>query len=406
MTERHRILLTNLQLVDVRSGKISKQSISIIGNRIEAIGVAVHTGDRVLDLEGLYLLQGLINVHAHLSISLPYSKCNELESPAVTALRCYRRGIEALQAGITTVRTVSEIHRADIPLREAIQRGELGGPRIYSGGRGIAITGGHGAGYGVLTGDGADGIRALAREEFAAGADHLKIFLTGGIADQNSALDEPQMTKLEAQAAVEVAASRGTYVTAHASGGRVLAEALEVGLGCCEHGYFLNADVAKLMHRKYCPLVPTLCVTRSPDWMRQNQFEEWWIQKSLESASDHMTSIRTAIKAGVTLLVGTDVPPGDSVDGNVNVTVREIENLAEAGLSNLEALQAATIHPAKLMKAKIGVIKEGKFADLIAVPSNPVKDVCALRDIVLVIKGGGIVKKAGSSGPCTGTWPS
>lgn len=403
MTEGEHILLTNLRLVDIRSGKVSERSISIVGDKIETIGAAVHPGDRVLDLEGLYLLPGLINAHTHLSISLPYSRCNESESPAVTALRCYRRGMEALQAGVTTVRTVSEIHRADITLREAIQRGELGGPRIYSGGRGIAVTGGHGAGYGVLIGDGADGIRALAREEFASGADHLKIFVTGGIADQNSDLDEPQMTKLEIQTAVEVAVSRGSYVTAHASGGRVLIEALEVGLGCCEHGYFLDANVAECMHRKYCPLVPTLCVTRSPDWMRQNRFEEWWIQKSLEAASDHMTSIRTAIKAGVTLLVGTDVPPGDNVDGSVNATVHEIENLVEAGLSNLEALQAATIHPANLMKAKIGVIEEGKFADLIAVPSNPVKDIRALRDILLVMKGGRIVEKVGSSESCIGS---
>ncbi len=391
--EGNHLRLDHARIVDVRSGHIDEGSLLLIGDRIASPGEEGR-GDAVsLDLDGGYVVPGLINCHTHLGIVFPFDEWDEHEPPAITALRCYRRGMDALRAGVTTVRTVSEMYRADISLRTMIEAGWVDGPRIFSGGCGIGVTGGHGAGFGVLIADGADAFRKQARLELAAGADHLKIFLTGGIAQRAEGLNEPQMTQDEVAAVVGVARSKNTYVTAHAGGGRALREAVDVGLGCCEHGYFLdNGDVRSLADH-HCVLVPTLSVTRTPEWMERNRFAPWTIRKSLDAGKQHLESARRAANAGVRLLVGTDLPPGEE-DNGVNITVREIESIVEAGLSPLEALRGATLYPAELMGAedRIGVLEPGRFADLLVVGSNPLESVAALRELRLVIKGGRIVK--------------
>jgi len=386
------VRLDHACIVDVRNGRIDEGSLLLIGDRIASPGEEGRGDVAVIDLDGGYVVPGLINCHTHLGIVFPFDEWDEQEPSAITALRCYRRGMDALQAGVTTVRTVSEMYRADISLRTMIDAGWVDGPRIFSGGCGIGVTGGHGAGFGVLIADGADAFRQQARRELAAGVDHLKIFLTGGIAQRAEGLSEPQMTQEEVAAVVGVARAKNTYVTAHAGGGRALREALDVGLGCCEHGYFLDAEDVRSLVEHNCALVPTLSVTRTPEWMERNRFAPWTIRKSLDAGKQHLESARRAADAGVRLLVGTDLPPGEE-DNGVNITVREIESLVEAGLSPLEALRGATLYPAALMSAedRIGVIEPGRFADLLVVGSNPLEDVAALRETRLVFKGGQLV---------------
>jgi len=391
---RDGLRLSNACIVDVRRGEIREGSVTIRSGRIVEESEDEPHGSADVDIGGAYVVPGLINCHTHLSIVFPFSEWDEHESPATTALRCSRRGFDALRAGVTTVRTVSEMHRADIALRSMIENGWVRGPRIFSGGCGIGVTGGHGAGFGVLIADGADAFRRQARRELAAGADHLKIFLTGGIAHRNELFQAPQMTREEIAAVVAVARSRSTYVTAHAGGGRALTEALEEGLGCCEHGYHLDdANIQRMVEHR-CALVPTLSVTRSPGWMKDHRFADWTIDRSLEAAPDHLASARRAAAAGVQLLVGTDLPPGDT-DQGVNVTVREIEHLVDAGLSPLEALRGATLYPARLLSAedRVGVLEPGHFGDLLVLASNPLEDVRALREVRMVVQGGCIVRR-------------
>ncbi len=265
------LCLDHALIVDVRAGTVSEGSLLVIDGRIAGAGERTTADVPVVDVHGGYVVPGLINCHTHLGIVFPFDEWDEHEPPAMTALRCYRRGMDALHAGITTVRTVSEMYRADITLRTMIDQGWVEGPRIFSGGCGIGVTGGHGAGFGVLIADGADAFRMQARREIAAGVDHLKIFLTGGIAQQAEGLSEPQMTQEEVAAVVGVARSKNTYVTAHAGGGRALREGLDAGLGCCEHGYFLDNSDVRAMVDCGCALVPTLAVTRSPEWMEQHR---------------------------------------------------------------------------------------------------------------------------------------
>ncbi len=404
------MLLKNCNVVDVIHGKILKDvSIEIIDRKIKGIGEVPsrQVGNEVVDLRGSYVLPGLINAHTHLSIYFPYNEADQNESPFITAMRSYKRAIDALNAGITTIRCTGEWYQADLKLRAMFERGWVNGegwslssqqkwlmgPRIFGAGRGISTTGGHGSGFGAVDADGVDEFTTAARIELAAGADHLKIFITGGIAKKSEGYAEPQTSDEEMSAAAAVAKAKGTYVCAHAGGSRVIERAIEAGITCFEHCYQLDESAAKAIKNVSGYVVPTLSVSRSPIWMRDHRYEEWTIKKATDSGPEHLESIRTAVKAGLNIAMGTDIPPGDVNDG-VNASIREIEFLADAGLSNLDAMRAATINAARLCRAdqKIGAVQEGFMADLIAVPGDPIEDLHNMRNIVFIIKDGVVIK--------------
>jgi imidazolonepropionase-like amidohydrolase len=335
----------------------------------------------------------LINCHVHLSLFFPFHEADPHEHPAITVLRCQRRGMDALRAGITTIRTVGEKNGVDLHLRTMIQKGWVEGPRILSAGRGISVSGGHGTSEGTWEADGPEEFRKMARKEMAAGADHLKIFISGGIANLKEALDECQMTQAEMEAVVSVARSKNTYVTAHASGSANILKAVEAGIRCFEHGYLIDREAALAMRNHRCTLCPTLCVSRIRDWMVAQRFEFPLIEKAMGAAGEHLTSVATAISEGVRIVNGTDAPPGDQ-DRGVNLTVREMEFYVELGLSPLGALQASTVNGAELMDIadRVGVLDPGYEADIIAVRENPLEDIRAMRDIFFVMKAGRIIR--------------
>jgi imidazolonepropionase-like amidohydrolase len=387
-------IIKNCGLVDLETGKVVENvTIAVRDDTIAEVTDRDLSGSRVIDLDGFYIMPGLINVHNNLSLVFPFKLTNPNEPESVTVLRCYRRAYDALLAGVTCLRTVGEIHRVDIHLRNMINAGWIEGPRIIAGGKGLGVTGGHGSSFGQVEADGVEEFRKAARRELALGADHLKIFITGGIAKLEEEFGEMQMTKDEIAAVTSVARSRGTYVAAHVGGSTAIIEAAEAGVTSFEHGYIINREAAKAIKEVSGYLVPTLSVTRSEEWMRANNFEEWTIYKALSIKDRHMESIKLAISEGVTLVCGTDIPPGDLNEG-INATVREIEFIKEAGLNELEAIRTATINAAKLcrMENKVGLVKPGYKADLIAVPRNPLKDIRQLERIKFVMKDGEIIR--------------
>lgn len=387
------MILKNCRMLNVENGVFTEGSLTISGGEIQSIDSSAEESkdDKILDMQGAYVLPGLISCHTHLAIVFPFHLSDPNEDPAMTAYRAYSRGQDALQAGITTVRTVGEVNRADIALRKSIAAGWVTGPRIYSAGLGVSVTGGHGHGF-TTEADGADDFRKKCREDILAGADHIKIFLTGGIAHKNEGFDESQMSDEEICAAVEVAQSKGTYVCAHVGDSGPIMKGVKAGVTCFEHTYNLDIETATAIKEIDGFIVPTLGVTRSKDWMRQRGFEEWTICKAVSAASDHLESIKNAVKAGVTLVNGTDIPPGDTDDG-APIVVREMEHCLEAGLTPLQTIQTATLNAAKLIRNdKLGVIKPGAKADFIATRANPLENIRNLREIFFVMQGGTVVR--------------
>lgn len=387
--------LVNCNVVDVRTGDVRSDA------QVEVAAGTIHTvrdrrtpdGQETLDLEGLYLLPGLISCHTHLSVVYPFSATNEDEPSAVTALRSVGRARDALLAGVTTLRCVHEQHRIDLFIRDAAARGWIEAPRIRGAGRAISTTGGHGSGIGCALADGADGFLHAARAEFAAGADHIKVFITGGIADASEGFDTAQMTDAEMCASVRAATEHHSYVVAHAGSSGAIQQALAAGIRAFEHGYWLDDETVRMMADAGAFLTPTLCVTSSPEWMRDHHFTQDQIDKALETGPEHVASIRRAIRAGVTMINGTDYVPGEPCNGTT-VVVHEMELMVQAGLTPLQSLQAATVNAARLCRidGAIGLIEPDMTADLIAVDGDPTRDIAAMRRLRFVMQGGRVVR--------------
>lgn len=397
--------LVNARIIDVLTGEaLPSGAIEIAPDgtiaQVTATAPPGLPARDVTDVAGRWLLPGLISCHAHLSVVFPFSDTDEAESPALTAYRSAARATAALQAGITTIRCVHEQNRADLLLRTAARRGWITAPRILGAGRAVCARGGHGQGSACAYATGEDEFYAAARAELAAGADHVKIFINGGLASPGERVEKPEMTDAEIRGAVAAAAEHETYVVAHSGESAAIRQALAQGVRCFEHAYRLDDDTAALLAARGAYLTPTLCVTRSEAWMRAHGFAEHTIANAANAADEHLASIRRAIHAGVTLLNGTDYPPGDLV-GGVPVAVQELLLMAEAGLNPLQALQSVSVNGARLLSidGHVGQVRPGYVADLIAVPANPLEDLTALRGISLVMQAGRVVRDSLDGGP-------
>jgi len=389
--------LTNCQLVDVETGSVQPSAaVEIQGDRITSVltGPADRpAGEQVYDLGGRFLMPGIISCHTHLSVVFPFDATDEHESAGLSAVRAAARAKDALQAGITTIRCVHEMNRADLVLRQSAREGWLRIPRIFGAGQALSTTGGHGSGSGCTYVDGADQFLAAARAELAAGADHIKVFITGGLAHAGEVMTGMQVTAAEVGGAVRAASEKGTYVVAHAANSAAIREALQAGVRSFEHAYELDDETARAIAAQGAFLTPTLCVTRMPQWMRDHAFTADQVERAMAAGPQHLDSIKRAVDAGVTLINGTDYPPGEAGDDTV-AAIREMEFMAEAGLDPAATLRSVTVNPAKLLSAEheLGQVKPGFLADLIAVDADPTQSVSAMRAVSFVLAAGSVVR--------------
>ncbi|MGN6302470.1 MAG: amidohydrolase family protein [Angustibacter sp.] len=378
-------------------------AVLVRGERIVAVGpepdvrAQVGTDDVTeVDLDGAWLMAGLLNMHTHFSLSLPGpggGAVQAMEAPELTLYMAHgaRR---TLHSGVTTVRCVAEKDHVDFALRAAIEAGTAVGPRIFTAGQALVCTGGHGhEGSDTMECDGADGFRRGARAQIREGADLIKVMISGGIAGEHEAIDTPQLTEDEIAAVLQTAHAWGRKVTAHAGPAPIIETAVRLGLDCVEHGYQLTREVSELMAQRGTALVPTLIVTRCGDFFDSLGVPQWMQRRSLDAGPRHVESYQLALAAGVEVLLGSDMPPFQET-GGTTATVRELEHMAEFGLAPLDALRAATIAPARWLGAgdDIGTVEPGKYADLIAMDADPTQDVSALRTLRWVMKGGAVVR--------------
>lgn len=393
-------VLTNLRLVDGVSPLV-QDGRSIVGRDgvIEAIVPADQAPGEVIDLGGAYVMPGLINMHTHFSLSLPGAGGDAVSAldPHELALYMADGARRTLLSGVTTVRCVAEKGGADFALRRAIEAGHVLGPRIFTAGKALCCTGGHGHDADdTIECDGADAFARGVRSQVKAGADLIKLMISGGIAGENEQITTPQLTRAEMAAAISTAHAWGRKVTAHAGPAAIIAEAVELGLDCVEHGYELTPEVAQLMAARGAALVPTLVVTRAGAFFDDLGVPPWMQERSLNAGPRHLESYRYALDAGVEVLLGSDMPPFWDFEGT-SAVVRELEHMQAGGLAASDVIRAATARPARWLDAgdRVGTIEPGRFADLIAMPDDPTAGMAALRGIDFVMKGGVVVRDDG-----------
>lgn len=396
------------RLIDVRAGEVrAEQGILIVGDRIKEVGPLdrimkdAPQGAKVIDLSNRTVLPGLIDCHTHLTMDpnqLGYSSLGiSIPRQALTGAKNARL---TLEAGFTTVRNVGADGYSDIALRDAINAGEVPGPRIDASGPVMGSTGGH-ADESLLApeynhhADGiADGVPAVigkTREIIKYGADVIKIAATGGVLSKGDSPGAEQFSDEEINAIVAEAHRLGRKVAAHAHGAAGIKQAVLAGVDSIEHGSFINEEDIHLMKQHGTYLVPTLYLS---DWFLENYQKigvpEFMVEKAKVVMPAARENIARAFREGVKVAFGTDAavyPHG--LNGH------EFAVMVKLGLTPMQSIQAATVNAADLLgwSDKVGAIEPGRYADIIAVDGDPVGNVRLLENVPFVMKGGQIVKQ-------------
>lgn len=393
--------ITGVNVVNLDGGPPLRDAVVIVtGDRITAVGsrgsVAIPQGAEELQLQGKWLLPGLMNMHVHFGLVLPGKMMEDAahETDGGLALRMLANARKSLLAGTTTVRTPGEDKDAVFALKSSIDRGEHLGPRIWPAGQPIVPTGGHSS-EPVSDGfDGPDEVRAEARRQIMLGAKWLKLMISRGIASSGD-IRASDMTVEEMRAATDVAHRQGVKVAAHTGSSQATLEALEAGVDSFEHGYFLTEDVFRKMKAQGAWYVPTIVVSQAGamEFFQKIGSPPSYLSRVKQVGQAHWSALQAAIRTGVDIAMGSDQFPYEPNEGTV-ASVREIELYRDAGMTNLQALRTATVNAARMLGAEqdLGLIAPGKYADMIALDRDPTEDIRALRTISWVMKGGEVVR--------------
>ncbi|MDQ3694626.1 MAG: amidohydrolase family protein [Chloroflexota bacterium] len=358
------------------------------GERIAAVGPAsvidIPRDTEVVDRGDEFVLPGLIDAHTHISI-IPGlgDQIGQLLQPVERqAIRGAGNLRRMLRTGVTTARIMAEEHWLDVAFRDEINRGTTPGPRLNICTRAITQSNGHGRA--ISAADGIDEVRRAARQNLHAGADFLKLFITGGVSStRGGGIRAASYSREEMRVAVEEADRAGTYVAAHAIGGPGIRIGVEEGIRTIEHALLATDDDLALIKERGAWVVLTQAILLHPTGIEQGDRHNPVVMKKLNDArATAAERFRTIVASGVRLAVGTD-----SMHGLLQF---EVAKLVEWGASPAAALRAATVDAAACcrLEDQIGTLEPGKLADLIAVKGNPLDDIAALDQVELVMKGG------------------
>ena len=362
------------------------------------------TGDTAIDLNSYTVLPGLMDMHTHLSGESNPKKYMErftldLDDYAYQSIRFAER---TLMAGFTTVRDLGG--PVNTSLRDAIKKGYLVGPRIFSAGKSLATTGGHadptngmkfklmgdpGPAEGVV--NGIPDARKAVRQRYKNGADLIKITATGGVLSVAKSGENPQFKEDEIRAIVETAADYDMHVAAHAHGAEGMKRAVRAGVRSIEHGTLMDDETMELMKERGTYYVPTISAGEfvAEKAMVDGYYPEIIRPKAAKIGPQIKNTFKKAHQAGVKIAFGTD--SGVSYHGD---NAKEFLYMVEGGMAPMAAIQSATRVAAELLGVEdaLGTIEVGKTADIIAVKGDPIKDISALQDVVFVMKDGVVYK--------------
>lgn len=394
------------RLVDVAGGAVLKdQTIIITGERITAVGPSASTrvpaGAELIDLSAQTVLPGLIDMHTHLTSDAYLGGYKGLGvSDTRAALYGVRAARLTLEAGFTTVRNVGAAGFGDVALRDAINEGDVPGPRMRTSAYALGIKGGHcdnnllPAEYNVTERGVADGpwaVRAKVREMVKYGADVIKFCASGGVLSKGDEPGAQQYTLEEMQALVEESHKLGRKVAAHAHGTTSIRDAILAGVDSVEHASLIDEAGIKLAREKGTYLVMDIY---NDDFILQEGAKAGMLPESIEKerviGQLQRDNFRKAFQGGAKMAFGSDsgvYPHGDNA--------RQFAYMTKYGMTSMQAIQAATINAADLLgwKDQVGSIAAGKFADIIAVKGDPVANASELTKVNFVMKGGVVVRR-------------
>jgi imidazolonepropionase-like amidohydrolase len=406
---RSTFVIQHCQIVDGAGRPPIQDGMAVLrGQRIAAVGSAGEIAPPeepdvcTIDARGGTLLPGLIDMHVHLSSLKALDREAGLTPRRVgdDVLRTAVLLRQTVQQGITTLRDCGHPHHAIFALREAIQAGEILGPRLVLCGRAICTTGGHGNHLSVQA-DGPDAVRAAVRGEIRAGADWIKLMATGGTATPGERTLDVQFTVAEMAAAVDEAVRRGKKVCTHCSCLAGAQAVLQAGVHSIEHGIELDEGAVATMRERDVALIPTLACTRiEAEAGPESGIPAFTRVRARPAADSQARSFQMATSAGVTIATGTDAGPFYLPVGMPSL-IRELKTMVSLGMTHLEALEATTRVASEVLglDEEIGTVEVGKLADLLLVNGDPLTDIDTLGDVQAVFKSGALVFERAPSSP-------
>jgi imidazolonepropionase-like amidohydrolase len=382
------VVLRPAAILDVEAGQRLRGKLVVVrGDRIESIrdsAESLPADAEVIDLPGATLLPGLIDAHVHLAWAGP---------GAAGVLVGKDEAKATLEAGFTTVRNLGSTGWTDLALRDAVERGQVPGPRMLIAGPALGLKGGvcdavfQGEG-GVTSGEAAV---AKVKELVGRGVDVIKLCAGGAVIPSAADAEAVEFTEEQIRAIVEEAHRLGRKVAAHAQGSRAIMNAVRAGVDSIEHGSLIDEAGARLMKERGVFLVPTLYrLDYVNEQARANGAPPERLKRFADGRGAALGHVRSAAALGVPIAFGTDatvIPHGTNA--------KEFEALAAIGLSPADVLRSATVNAAKLLgwSDRIGAVRRGYLADLIAVDGDPFQDLTVLQRVRFVMKGGVVYRR-------------
>lgn len=397
-----RVAIRAGRVLDVRTGNYSTNVFILVENdRIVSVGSSAPPGAKVIDLSSQTVLPGLSDCHAHiLGDPKDQSPAGPLRMSSPMAALWGVHNLQIwLDHGFTSLREAGEGDPAygQIALRDAIRKGLIRGPRIVSSGDFVSVTGGHGD-HDPLAPDNAmprraniantvDEVNDAVRHDIKYGADWIKLMATGGIMDPFSDYNAQELSEAQMARAVEVAHRAGKHVMVHAEGTEGIKAAVRAGVDSIEHATMLDEEGAALMEQRGTWLVPTL-------YTFQHGAEVGTSLGADPSMAEKGRAILAAQKPAFERALRHHIKVAYGVDDDPEFVSQEFSALVRAGMTPLAAIQAATVNAAELLGTShdTGTIEAGKFADIVAMGGDPLKDITVMEHVVFVMKGGEVIK--------------
>jgi imidazolonepropionase-like amidohydrolase len=407
------VVVTAARMIDVLTGRVIEEPVVVItdGRIVSVVGRGgarplIPAGARRIDLPGMTILPGLIDMHVHLDSSPYYGPYDALQhTDLFQTVMGPGHARDMLEAGFTTVRNVGADNHADVAYMQAIDAGRIPGPRIVPAAYALGATGGHcdetflppeyhRPSPGVA--DGPQALRNRVREMRAAGAQVIKVCATGGVFSRNTEPGQQQLSEDELRAIAEEAHMWGLRVAAHAHGAAGIRAAIRAGIDTIEHASLIDAEGIRLARERGTWLVMDIYNSQyTQEHGAENGILEDNLRKDREIAQAQRDNFRAAHRAGVRMAYGTDAGVFPHA-----LAGHQFRWMVEYGMTPMEAIQSATRNAAQALnrEADVGAIAVGRYADIVAVDGDPIADIRQLEQVDVVIKGGAVVSDRRAAG--------